>query len=172
VRLRHRLSRRNLHREARRYPAWGRLLKSHDQRQVWRYLRQFPSPCSPNRSLLRQACLNSPQTSLRAGRWQISRYLRQLPSPCSPRTSLFSQARRNCSHCPPRPTRTPPGPISIDWEKAGIGINKRAAAAAAANEHLRALNISNPPTWLRRRTNRRKYITSEAGFRSQPKGVR
>jgi len=122
---------------------------AHDQRQVWRYLRQFPSPCSPNRSLFRQACLNSPQTSLRAGLWHISRYLRQLPSPCSPRTSLYSQARRNCSHCPPRPTRMPPGPTSIDWEKADIGINKSAAAHAAANKHLRiSLNIPNPPTRL------------------------
>jgi hypothetical protein len=43
--------------------------------QVWRYLRQFPSPCSPNWSLLRQACLNSPHTSLRADPWQVSRHL-------------------------------------------------------------------------------------------------
>lgn len=127
----------------------GILPNAHDQRQVWRYLRQFPSPCSPNWSLFRQACLNSPQTSLRAGLWHISRYLRQLPSPCSPRTSLYSQARRNCSHCPPRPTRMPPGPTSIDWEKADIGINKSAAAHAAANKHLRiSLNIPNPPTRL------------------------
>jgi hypothetical protein len=103
--------------------------------QVSRYLRQFPSPRSPNSSLLRQACLNSAHTSLRAGLWQVSRYLRQFPSPRSPSASLFSQARRNCSHCPPRPsyTRTPPGPTSMDWEKAEIGITKRAAAAAAPN---------------------------------------
>jgi hypothetical protein len=114
--------------------------------QVWRYLRQFPSPCSPNWSLLRQACLNSPHSSLRTGLWQVSRYVRQFPSPRSPRASLFSQARRNCSHCPPRPTRTPSGPISIDWEKAEIGITKRAAAAAAPNEYLRIpFNIRNPP---------------------------
>jgi hypothetical protein len=114
--------------------------------QVWRYLRQFPSPCSPNWSLLRQACLNSPHSSLRTGLWQVSRYVRQFPSPRSPRASLFSQARRNCSHCPPRPPRTPPGPISIDWEKAEIGITKRAAAAAAPNEYLRIpFNIPNPP---------------------------
>jgi hypothetical protein len=96
--------------------------------QVWRYLRQFPSPCSPNSSLLRQACRNSEHASLRTGRWQVSRYLRQFPSPRSPNTSLFSQARRNCSHSPPR-IRTPPGPISIDWEKAETGITTRAAAA-------------------------------------------
>jgi hypothetical protein len=104
--------------------------------QVSRYLRQFPSPRSPNASLLRQAYLNSAHTSLRTGLWQVSRYLRQFPSPRSPSASLFSQARRNCSHCPPpRPsyTRTPPGPTSMDWEKAEIGITKRAAAAAAPN---------------------------------------
>ena len=89
--------------------------------QVSRYLRQFPSPRSPNSSLLRQACLNSPHTSLRTGLWQVSRYLRQFPSPRSPSASLFSQARRNCSHSPPR-TRTPPGPISTDWEMAETGI--------------------------------------------------
>jgi hypothetical protein len=112
--------------------------------QVWRYLRQFPSPCSPNWSLLRQADLNSLQTSLRAGRWQASRYLRQFPSPCSPSLSLFSQARRNSSHCPP--TRTPRGPISIDWEKAEIGITKRAAAAAAPSANFRIpFNIPHPP---------------------------
>jgi hypothetical protein len=109
--------------------------------QVWRYLRQFPSPRSPNSSLLRQACLNSAHTSLRTGLWQVSRYLRQFPSPRSPSASLFSQARRNCSHCPP-PTRTPPGPISMDWAKAEIGNTKRAAAAAAPNAYLRiAFNI-------------------------------
>ena len=64
--------------------------------QVSRYLRQFPSPRSPNWSLLRQACRNSAHASLRTGRWQVSRYLRQFPSPRSPSTSLFSQARRNC----------------------------------------------------------------------------
>jgi hypothetical protein len=103
--------------------------------QVSRYLRQFPSPRSPNASLLRQACLSSPHTSRRTGLWQVSRYLRQFPSPRSPSASLFSQASRNCSHCPPRPsyTRTPPGPTSMDWEKAEIGITKRAAAAAAPN---------------------------------------
>ena len=69
--------------------------------QVSRYLRQFPSPRSPNWSLLRQACRNSAHASLRTGRWQVSRYLRQFPSPRSPSTSLFSQARRNCSHSPP-----------------------------------------------------------------------
>src|SRR5436190_1013437 len=74
--------------------------------QVSRYLRQFPSPRSPNSSLLRQACLNSPHTSLRTGLWQVSRYLPQFPSPRSPSMSLFSQARRNCSHCPPRPSPT------------------------------------------------------------------
>jgi hypothetical protein len=112
--------------------------------QVSRYLRQFPSPCSPNRSLLRQADLNSLQTSLRPCRWQVSRYLRQFPSPCSPSLSLFSQARRNSSHCPP--TRTPPGPISIDWEKAEIGITKRAAAAAAPSANFRIpFNIPHPP---------------------------
>ena len=52
-------------------------------------------------SLLRQACRNSPHTSLRTGLWQVSRYLRQFPSPRSPSASLFSQARRNSSHCPP-----------------------------------------------------------------------
>ena len=90
----------------------------------------------PTASLLRQACLNSAHASLRTGLWQVSRYLRQFPSPRSPSASLFSQARRNCSHCPPpRPsyTRTPPGPTSMDWEKAEIGITKRAAAAAAPN---------------------------------------
>src|SRR6266436_1318547 len=102
--------------------------------QVSRYLRQFPSPRSPNWSLLRQACLNSPHTSLRTGLWQVSRYLRQFPSPRSPSMSLFSQARRNSSHRPP-PSRTPPGPISIDWENAEIGITISAAAAAAANEY-------------------------------------
>src|SRR6266850_1809320 len=80
---------------------------------------------------------------------QVSRYLRQFPSPRSPSTSLFSQARRNCSHCPPpRPsyTRTPPGPTSMDWEKAEIGITKRAVAAAAQNAYLRiAFNIPDPP---------------------------
>ena len=112
--------------------------------QVSRYLRQFPSPCSPNWSLLRQADLNSLQTSLRDDRWQVSRYLRQFPSPCSPSLSLFSQARRNSSHCPP--TRTPPGPISIDWEKAEIGITKRAAAAAAPSANFRIpFNIPHPP---------------------------
>jgi len=112
--------------------------------QVSRYLRQFPSPCSPNWSLLRQADLNSLQTSLRPCRWQVSRYLRQFPSPCSPSLSLFSQARRNSSHCPP--TRTPPGPISIDWEKAEIGITKRAAAAAAPSANFRIpFNIPHPP---------------------------
>src|SRR6266540_2899027 len=113
--------------------------------QVSRYLRQFPSPRSPNSSLLRQACLNSPHTSLRTGLWQVSRYLRQFPSPRSPSMSLFSQARRNCSHCPPRPsyTRTPPGPTSMDWEKAEIGNTKRAVAAAAPNAYLRiSFNIS------------------------------
>jgi hypothetical protein len=104
--------------------------------QVSRYLRQFPAPCSRNASFLRQASLNSAHTSLRTGLWQVSRYLRQFPSPRSPSASLFSQARRNCSHCPPpRPsyTRTPPGPTSMDWEKAEIGITKRAVAAAATN---------------------------------------
>jgi hypothetical protein len=57
--------------------------------QVSRYLRQFPSPRSPNWSLLRQACLNSPHTSLRTGLWHVSRYLRQFPSPRSPSASLF-----------------------------------------------------------------------------------
>ena len=52
--------------------------------QVWRYLRQFPSPCSPNWSLLRQACLSSPHTSLRTGLWQVSRYLRQRPRKIAP----------------------------------------------------------------------------------------
>ena len=100
--------------------------------QVWRYLRQFPSPRSPNSSLLRQACRNSAHASLRTGRWQVSRYLRQFPSPRSPRAPLFSQARRNCSHSPPR-IRTPPGTISSDWESAETGITKRATAAAAPN---------------------------------------
>ena len=118
--------------------------------QVSRYLRQFPSPRSPNWSLLRQACRNSAHASLRTGRWQVSRYLRQFPSPRSPSTSLFSQARRNCSHSPPR-TRTPPGPISTDWEKAEIGITKRAAAAAAPNAHFRIpCNISDPPVGVGR----------------------
>jgi hypothetical protein len=112
--------------------------------QLSRYLRQFPSPCSPNRSLLRQACLNSPHASLRTGRWQVSRYLRQFPSPRSPSWSLFSQARRNSSHCPP--IRTPPGPISIDWEKAEIGITERAVAVATPSANLRIpFNIPNPP---------------------------
>jgi len=112
--------------------------------QVSRYLRQFPSPRSPNWSLLRQACRNSAHASLRTGRWQVSRYLRQFPSPRSPSMSLFSQARRNSSHCPP--TRTPPGPISIDWEKAEIGITKRAAAAAAPSANFRIpFNIPHPP---------------------------
>jgi hypothetical protein len=66
--------------------------------QVWRYLRQFPSPCSPSWSLLRQAARSSAHTSRRTGLWQVSRYLRQFPSPCSPNLSLFSQARRNSSH--------------------------------------------------------------------------
>jgi hypothetical protein len=108
--------------------------------QVSRYLRQFPSPRSPNWSLLRQACLNSPHTSLRTGLWQVSRYLRQFPSPRSPSASLFSQARRNCSHCPPpRPsyTRTPPGPTSMDWEKAEIGITKKSSCRCGA-EHILA----------------------------------
>jgi hypothetical protein len=122
--------------------------------QVSRYLRQFPSPRSPNWSLLRQACLNSPHTSLRTGLWQVSRYLRQFPSPRSPSASLFSQARRNCSHCPPpRPSyaRTPPGPTSMDWEKAEIGITKRAVAAAAPNAYLRILfNIPDPPVAMSR----------------------
>ena len=84
--------------------------------QVSRYLRQFPSPRSPNWSLLRQACLNSPQTSLRAGLWQVSLYRRQFPSPRSPRASLFSQARRNCSHCPPLDRRTlAPLPVQPQW---------------------------------------------------------
>ena len=118
--------------------------------QVSRYLRQFPSPRSPNWSLLRQACRNSAHASLRTGRWQVSRYLRQFPSPRSPSTSLFSQARRNCSHSPPR-TRTPPGPISTDWEKAETGITKRAAAAAAPNAHFRIpCNISDPPVGVGR----------------------
>jgi hypothetical protein len=60
--------------------------------QVSRYLRQFPSPRSPNWSLLRQACRNSAHASLRTGRWQVSRYLRQFPSPRSPSTSLFRHA--------------------------------------------------------------------------------
>lgn len=115
--------------------------------QVWRYLRQFPSPRSPNSSLLRQACRNSAHASLRTGRWQVSRYLRQFPSPRSPSTSLFSQARRNCSHSPP-PIRTPPGPTSIDWEEADTGITKRAAAAAAPSEYFRIpCNIPDPPSW-------------------------
>lgn len=97
--------------------------------QVWRYLRQFPSPRSPNSSLFRQACRNSAHASLRTGRWQVSLYRRQFPSPS---TSLFSQARRNCSHSPPR-IRTPPGTISSDWESAETGITKRATAAAAPN---------------------------------------
>jgi hypothetical protein len=42
-------------------------------RQVWRYLRQFPSPCSPNRSLLKQAARGSPHPSRPTGLWQISR---------------------------------------------------------------------------------------------------
>ena len=118
--------------------------------QVSRYLRQFPSPRSPNWSLLRQACRNSAHASLRTGRWQVSRYLRQFPSPRSPSASLFSQARRNCSHSPPR-TRTPPGPISTDWEKAETGITKRAAAAAAPNAHFRIpCNISDPPVGVGR----------------------
>ena len=118
--------------------------------QVSRYLRQFPSPRSPNWSLLRQACRNSAHASLRTGRWQVSRYLRQFPSPRSPSTSLFSQARRNCSHSPPR-TRTPPGPISTDWEKAETGITKRAAAAAAPNAHFRIpCNIPDPPVGVGR----------------------
>jgi hypothetical protein len=113
--------------------------------QVWRYLRQFPSPRSPNSSLLRQACRNSAHASLRTGAWQVSLYLRQLPSPRSPSTSLFSHARRNCSHSAPR-IRTPPGPISSDWEKAGTGITKRAAAAAAPSAYLRIpCNIPDPP---------------------------
>jgi hypothetical protein len=36
--------------------------------------------------------------------------------------SLFSQVHRNSSHWPPRPIRTPPGPISKDWEKADIQV--------------------------------------------------
>src|SRR6476659_6038802 len=66
--------------------------------QVSRYLRQFPSPRSPNWSLLRQACLNSAHTSLRTGLWQVSRYLRQFPSPRSPSASLFSQAIARIAH--------------------------------------------------------------------------
>jgi hypothetical protein len=94
---------------------------------------------------LRQACRNSAHASLRTDRWQVSRYLRQFPSPRSPSTSLFSQARRNCSHSPPR-TRTPPGPISTDWEKAETGITKRAAAAAAPNANFFIpFNIADPP---------------------------
>jgi hypothetical protein len=113
--------------------------------QVSRYLRQFPSPRSPNWSLLRQACRNSAHASLRTGRWQVSRYLRQFPSPRSPSMSLFSQARRNCSHSPPR-SLTPPGPISTDWAKAEIGITKSVAAAAVQKACLRiSFNISNPP---------------------------
>ena len=56
-------------------------------RQVWRYLRQFPSPCSPNRSLLRQAARGSPHPSRPTGLWQISRscgyflFLRPAPTP-------------------------------------------------------------------------------------------
>ena len=123
--------------------------------QVSRYLRQFPSPRSPNWSLLRQACRNSAHASLRTGRWQVSRYLRQFPSPRSPSMSLFSQARRNCSHSPPR-TRTPPGPISTDWEKAETGITKRAAAAAAPNAHFRIpCNIPDPPVVVGRSTETR-----------------
>ena len=120
--------------------------------QVSRYLRQFPSPCSPNRSLLRQADLNSLQESLRAGRWQVSRYLRQFPSPRSPSLSLFSQARRNSSHCPPPPRsrpssiRTPPGPIWMDWEKAVTGTTRRVAAATMANATMRIpLIMTDPP---------------------------
>src|SRR5258705_5065032 len=56
-------------------------------RQVWRYLRQFPSPCSSNRSLLRQAARGSPHPSRPTGLWQISRscgyflFLRPAPTP-------------------------------------------------------------------------------------------
>jgi hypothetical protein len=86
--------------------------------QVSRYRRQFPSPCSPNRSLLAHAARNCSQSFRRTGRRQVSRYLRQLPSPRSPSLSFIWQARRNSSHCPPRPrpssTRTPPGPICTD----------------------------------------------------------
>lgn len=111
--------------------------------QVSRYLRQFPSPCSPNLSLLRQAALRSAHTSRGAGLRQVSRYVRQLPSPRSPSLSLFSQASRNCSHCPPRrpSTRTPPGPISIDWEKPEIGKTKRARVVVTLSTSLR---ISHP----------------------------
>jgi hypothetical protein len=39
----------------------------------------------------------------------------------------------------------------MDWEKAEIGITKRAAAAAAPNEYLRIpFNIPNPPVALYR----------------------
>ncbi len=47
-----------------------------------------------------------------------------LNGPGSPQSNMASQARRNSSHWPPRPIRTPPGPISKDWEKADVGITK------------------------------------------------
>jgi hypothetical protein len=39
----------------------------------------------------------------------------------------------------------------MDWEKAGIGITKRAVAAAAPNAYLRIpFNISDPPVVIYR----------------------
>ena len=69
-----------------------------------------------------------------------------LNGPGSPQSNMASQARRNSSHWPPRPIRTPPGPISKDWEKADVGITKIAVDAATANASLRIrLSITNPP---------------------------
>jgi hypothetical protein len=97
-------------------------------RQAWRYRRQFPSPCSPYRSLFRHALRSSSHDD---DLWPHSaRYRRQLPSPCSPSLSLFSQARRSSSQCPPRPIRTPPGPISTDCAKTDVGRTEIARAAA------------------------------------------
>jgi len=68
-----------------------------------RYLRQLPSPCSPNSSLWRQALRNSSQSC------------RAAPSPL-----------RSVS------MRTPPGPISIACENPEVGKAKRAAATMAS----------------------------------------
>jgi hypothetical protein len=52
----------------------------------------------------------------------------------------------------------------MDWEKAEIGITKRAAAAAAPSENFRiAFNILILPLPVNYQC---EYITREAGFRS------
>lgn len=73
------------------------------------------------------------------------------PQPDSNVTLVRKWSSALTSHSAPR-IRTPPGPISSEWEKAETGITKSATAAAAQNANFRiACNIPDPPVGVCRR---------------------